>query len=296
MIPAFVTSLLWSFSVICATRGAKLVGSVPANLSRLALAAVMLAIWAHGFGEGLRGDSLRWFVLSGVVGFGLGDIAGYEALPRIGSRLSVLLMQCLAAPIAAQLERVWLGTTMTGAQVAWATVILAGVALAVAPSQHLRIDRRTLVIGVIFGVLAAIGQAGGAVLSRKAYLVAAQAGQHIDGGTAAYQRVIGGVGFVFAFFLLMRLRNNNTGNGRRDWRSGWPWIVAHTVTGPVVGVGCYQWALGTAPSGIVLPIVATTPLLTIPWAYWLEGERPSPRSLVGGAMAVAGAVALTLVH
>lgn len=296
MIPAFLTSALWSFSVICATRGAKLVGSVPANLTRLALAAVMLAIWAHGFGAGLGGDSLRWFVLSGVVGFGLGDIAGYEALPRIGSRLSILLMQCLAAPFAAQLERIWLGTTLTGAQVAWATVILAGVALAVAPSEHLRIDRRTLTLGVFFGVLAALGQAGGAVLSRKAYLVAADAGQHIDGGTAAYQRVIGGVGFVFAFFLLTRLQNNEAGNGARDWRRGWPWIVAHTVTGPVVGVGCYQWALGTAPSGIVLPIVATSPLLTIPWAYWLEGERPSVRSLIGGAMAVAGAVALTLVH
>jgi drug/metabolite transporter (DMT)-like permease len=59
--------------------------------------------------------------------------------------------------------------------------------------------------------------------------------------------------------------------------------------------GCYQWALATTPSGIVLPIAATTPLMAIPIAYLLEGERLSRRSLAGGTLAVAGAVALTLV-
>lgn len=296
MIPSFLTAVLWSVTVVCATRAQSFVGTVRANLSRLTLAAVMLAIWAHGFGGGLRGDSLRWFVLSGVVGFGLGDICGYEAMPRVGSRLTILLAQCLAAPFAALVEWWWLGTTLTSAQVAWAVVILTGVGLAVAPSEHLQIDRRTLWLGVLFGVLAGMGQGGGAVISRKAYEVARLAGQHVDGGTAAYQRVVGGVGFVFAFFLLTQLKGREAGNGGRDWRRGAPWVIAHTVTGPVVGVACYQWALGTTPSGIVLPIVATAPLLVLPWTYWLEGERPRVRSLVGGVIAVAGAIALTLVH
>ena len=52
-----------------------------------------------------------------VVGFGLGDWALFEALPRIGSGLTVLLAQCLAAPIAAITEWLWLGTEMTGVQI-----------------------------------------------------------------------------------------------------------------------------------------------------------------------------------
>jgi drug/metabolite transporter (DMT)-like permease len=72
------------------------------------------------------------------------------------------------------------------------------------------------------------------------------------------------------------------------------WIVVNAVCGAVIGVSCYQWALATTPSGIVLPIVATTPLVIIPFSYLLEGERPSRRSLAGGAIAVAGAVALAL--
>ena len=72
------------------------------------------------------------------------------------------------------------------------------------------------------------------------------------------------------------------------------WILANALCGPVIGVSCYQWALATTPSGLVLPIVATTPLVIIPFSYLLERERPSRRSLAGGAIAVAGAVALTL--
>jgi drug/metabolite transporter (DMT)-like permease len=71
-------------------------------------------------------------------------------------------------------------------------------------------------------------------------------------------------------------------------------MLANGFAGPVLGVGCYQWALATTPSGLVLPIAATTPLLAIPIAYWLEGDRPSRRALVGGVIAVAGCIALTL--
>ena len=54
-----------------------------------------------------------------------------------------------------------------------------------------------------------------------------------------------------------------------------------------------QWALATTPSGIVLPIAATAPLLCIPIAFWLEGDRPPRRAIVGGVLAVAGCMALT---
>ena len=73
------------------------------------------------------------------------------------------------------------------------------------------------------------------------------------------------------------------------------WMLANGLAGPVLGVGCYQWALATTPSGIVLPIAATTPLLSIPIAFWLEGDRPPRRAIVGGVLAVVGCAALALV-
>jgi drug/metabolite transporter (DMT)-like permease len=60
-------------------------------------------------------------------------------------------------------------------------------------------------------------------------------------------------------------------------------------------VTCYQWALKTTPSGLVLAIVATTPLVVIPFASIVEGEKIEPRSVAGGVIAVAGAVLLVAV-
>jgi drug/metabolite transporter (DMT)-like permease len=290
MLPSFLTVGLWAFCVVAANRAARLVGGPAANLCRLALAGILLALWAFGFGEGLRGESLRWFIFSGCIGFGLGDIAAFEAMPRIGPRLTSLSVTCLSAPMAAVIEWTWLGTTLAPAQMLWGAVILVGVAVALAPKEHLHLGRRQLMLGAIAGGLAAFGQGFGAVLSRKAYQIA---GHSIDAGTATFQRAVGGIVIVAAFLLFTTYRQRQP--QQRDWRTGWKWIVAHALTGPTLGVACFQWALSVKPSGVVLPIVATTPLAVIPFAYLIEGDRPSRRSLIGGVIAVIGAVALALV-
>jgi drug/metabolite transporter (DMT)-like permease len=289
MLPAFLTVGLWAFTVVAASRAARLVGGAAANLGRLALALVFLALWAHIFGKGLQGESLRWFFLSGCIGFGLGDISAFEAMPRIGARLTSLAVTCLSAPMAAVIEWAWLGTRLTHAQMFWGAVILIGVAVALAPKEHLHLGRRGMIIGALCGVLAGFGQGLGAVLSRKAYQIA---GHTIDAGTATYQRALGGIIIVAAFLVFTSWGEHAP---KRNWRAGWIWIVAHALTGPTIGVSCFQWALSTTPSGIVLPIVATTPLAVIPFAYFMDGDRPSARSLIGGVVAVAGAVALALV-
>ncbi len=297
MLPAILTTFLWSISVVCATRTSRYLGGAMANLGRLILGMVFLAFWAHGFGKGVGGAGLTFFLLSGLVGFGLGDVALFEALPRIGSRLTLLLAQSLAAPIGALIEWLWLGTTLSVPQILSGFVILAGVSVALTPKNHLHVDRRHLLKGIIFGFLAAVGQAGGAVLSRKAYQLIAQAGQHIDGGTAAYQRILGGVLVAAVYFVWLRPRAvRSDAAPRYDWRKAWPWMIANALAGSVLGVSCYQWALATAPSGIVLSIVATLPLAVIPFAWRLEGDRPGLQSLIGGVIAVAGVIALTLVR
>lgn len=296
MLASFLTTIFFSLSVIFAARSSRILGGPTANLGRICLATVLLAIWAHVFGVGLRGASLPWFFLSGVVGFGLGDMALFGALPRIGPRLAILLTQCLAAPIAAVAEWTWLGTTLRPVDLACAGVILGGVAIALAPDHGSDVDRRTFWIGVLFGGGSALGQALGAVLSRKANEVAVLTHFPIDGGTAAYQRIVGGVLMTVFAFVLMRKSRTAEEEARPPgrWRAAWPLVVANALAGPAIGVGCYQWALRTTASGIVLPIVATSPLVTIVLSFFLEGLRPTRRAVLGGLVAVAGAVALKM--
>jgi drug/metabolite transporter (DMT)-like permease len=296
MLAAALTTLFFSLSVIFGAHSARLVGPQVANLGRITLATLLLGIWAHVWGAGVGGPGLGWFFLSGVIGFGLGDMALFGALPRIGPRLSILLTQCLAAPLAALAEWLWLGTTLRGVDLACGAVTLAGVAIALAPDHGSDVPRRVFWIGVLFGGASALGQALGAVISRKANAVGALVHFSVDGGTAAYQRALGGVLLTWVAALAFRLRAAPAGQVAPRWREGWRFVVANAVVGPTVGVGCYQWALNTTPSGIVLPIVATSPLITILLAWWIDRTRPTRRALVGGVIAVGGAVALKVLQ
>ena len=306
MLAAFLTTILFSVSAVCGNRAAKLIGGTEANFWRLVFAAGLLAAYAHGFGAGLDSNALSIFVVSGCIGFGVGDVALFQALPRLGSRLSVMLTLCLSSPIAALLEWFWLGTGLTRMEVLAGLTILGGVGLALAPSEHLHVSPRQLFVGLSFGVLAAFCQALGAVLSRKAFALAHAAAENVDGVTAAYQRILGGV-LVSALLLLIVKRRVlvNPVNTRaafatprlygwEKWRRALPWVLLNGLAGPALGVSCYQWALKTTPTGVVLPIVAITPLVIIPFSRYLEGERPTVRSLLGGIVAVGGAVILAL--
>lgn len=301
MLPAILTAFLFAISASSAERSTRLLGGSVANLARLILAGVFLACWAHGFGQGITEGAFPWFFLSGVVGFGFGDLALYRAYPRLGARLTVLLCLCLAAPLGALFEWLWLGTGLTVPQVVWGTAILVGVALALAPNKREAARARSWGTGIFMGLIAAAGQGCGAVLTRKAFNVAEQAGLHVDGGTAAYQRILGGLLLTVLVLLVHhRLRSARIRTVMkpsilpppRPWRQAAPWVLANSLSGPTIGVACYSWALAVAPTGIVLAIVATTPLIVIPFAMVLEGERPRIYSLVGGAIAVCGAVCL----
>jgi drug/metabolite transporter (DMT)-like permease len=292
---ALLTTLAFSGSAITGNQLSRRIGGVEANFLRILLATLLLGFCAHTFGSGLAGRALPYFLLSGVIGFGVGDVALYQAYPRIGSRLSMILVHCLAAPVAAAVEWAWLGTALTFGQISSSLLILLGVAIALAPRENLHVPRGVLLWGIVFGTIAALGQALGSVVSRKAYAVAQAAAENVDGITAAYQRIWGGVAFAALSYALLLWRRTDQPSRpplRQRLQGSWHWLLLNATFGPAVGVSLYQLALSKAPTGIVLPLIALTPLVIVPLAHKFEGERPTARSLVGGAIAVAGVVAL----
>jgi drug/metabolite transporter (DMT)-like permease len=303
MLPAFLTTILFSVSIVCATRSAKLLGGTEANFWRITLATFFLAIWAHTFGQGLGGASFPLFFISGVIGVGA-DVFLFQGLPRLGSRLTSLIIQCVSALAAAVIEWLWLGTTLSAAQVAACCTILVGVAIALAPGEHLKLSRQQLTLGIGFCILAALGNGYGAVLSRKAFAVAREAHQNIDGGTAGYQRLIGGLLVAGISVLIVKRRDilaqfthvdpPRLPSGEK-YRTAWMWVAFNALAGQTLGASTFQWALKTTPTGLVMALVSTTPLVIIPFAWKFEGERAHRRSVIGGAIAVAGAIALVLV-
>lgn len=298
MLASFLATILFSFSAITGRRLSHYVSGTKANLTRLFLAAIILGTLAHLFGFGLGGPSLPYLFLSGCVGFGIGDLSMFQAYPRIGARRTMVLIQCLAAPFGGVLEWLWLNRAPTIAQAIYGTIILAGVGVALMPAKNEAQPTTGLKAGILFGILSAFCQGLGAVISRKVFVTAAAAGHPYhnptDGISAAYQRVLGGIFVSLVFFGYLRLVHKPDPSAKNDWRRGWPWVIGNGLAGPAFGVSCYQWALMTQKTSIVLPIVATTPLAVMPLAHYLEGDRITWRTLLGGILAVAGVIGLTL--
>jgi drug/metabolite transporter (DMT)-like permease len=302
MLAAFLTTLLFATSAICGYRTSRQIGGVEANFWRITLATIFLTAWAFTFGAGFAGAP-GWFILSGLFGIGLGDSAFFQALPRLGSRRTVLLTQCLTAPFAAFIEFLWLGTKLNGAEILCVAVILGGVAIALKPDDHLKISARDWKIGIIASVFAAAGGALGVVIIRKGYAAIHDAGLAVDAGTTGYQRVLGGI-LIPTLALLVFKWHSARAHGpafaggtlqisREKWARIWPWVLANALAGQTLGVTCMQWALQTTQAGIVAAIIATTPIFLLPMTRLVEKEKIHAHSVIGALVAVAGVIALT---
>ncbi len=290
---ALGAAFFYAWSVTCARRSSAYHGPDLANLGRLLIAVVVIGLFVafsdrHPFCAGWE-----WLILGGVLGLGIGDIALFHALPRIGVGLTMLLTQCLAAPFALILEYQALGHSPNGAEMLASLVILIGVGVALgAPAEGDPADRRT---GVWLGVLSALGQACGAVSTPLTVDACRQAGEIIpDGFAQAFVRLLGGVPIVLLFLLWSSRKEGLFAKVRRPYAfasAPW-WMLMNGIAGPALGVACYQWALTQHPAALVLSVVALTPLIGLVMQWAIEGQRPSWRLWLGGAIAIIGVILL----
>jgi len=303
---ALLAALFFAISAICAYRTSAQIGGAEANFWRICVAALALGLWAHFFGSGVEGLALPLFVASGFFGIGLGDSGYFQALPRLGSRRTVLLTQCFIPVFAILIEWLWLGTKLSPGQLFFIAVILAGVVVALAPRDHAKIPARQLWVGIAYTVFAGLCSALGAVLSRKAYFVAYAAGESPDPGSTGYQRVLGGLLLPAIILLSAKWKSARAHGGvfeektlrvsGEKWKRIWPWVLGNSLAGQTLGVTCVQWALERTKTGIVMTICATTPLILLPMTRIVEQERIGMRSLTGALVAVAGVIGLALCH
>ena len=303
MFAAFLTTLLFATSAICGYRTSKQIGGVEANFWRITLATIFLTVWAFTFGHAFQGAP-AWFFWSGFIGIGIGDSAYFQALPKLGSRRTILLCQCLTAPFAALIEWLWLGSVLNLAEILCIAVIIGGVAIALKPDDHVKISARDWQLGLAGCTTAALCTAIASVLIRKGFQVAAADGFHPDAGTTGYQRVLGGIIISTIAVLVFKWKSAHAHGpafasdtlhiSKNKWRTLWPWVLANALAGQTLGVTAMQWALRTTEAGVVSAIIATTPVVLLPMTRLVEKEKIHLHSFIGASIAVAGVVGLTL--
>lgn len=233
----------------------------------------------------------------------MGDSALFMAYPRLGSRLTVLLMLS-AAPVFGSLgDWVLLGTGVTVPQGLAILTILFGVWLAL--SQGVRVpslEAASFLPGVAWGLLAGFGQGFGTSLSRFAHAGGLEAGHlPLNGISQAFVRVVPGMMVALSVWALSSwyaaAKARRTGQVAVLPMPG-PraplWLIGTALSGPVLGVSCFQWALISTKSAVVLAITAITPVVIIPMAAYIEKDKPGALAFVGAAIAVVGVVVMSL--
>src|SRR5580698_10473467 len=159
MFTSFLTTIFFSISVICGHRSAKIIGGSSANFWRLVCATIFLTFWAFLFCHGAFGSTFQLLFISGAIGIGIGDVALFQALPLLGPSLTMMLTRCLAPPFAALIEWLWLGTKLSGMQILFGCVILVGIGIYLAPGENPHLKRKAILPGILFSILAALGDA-----------------------------------------------------------------------------------------------------------------------------------------
>lgn len=302
MLFALLAAFFFACSGVCAQRTTTMLGPIKANALRLAFACVVLGVWALSTSKIEPFTTAAWrLYLSGAVGFGLGDMALFFALPRLGARLTLLINLCTAPLFGVAGDHFLLGTRLEPLHALCCAIILLGVSQALLAR---RTTQATLsgsrVAGCIAAVVAGFGQGTGASLSRWAHSAEQTASTLLPSHAESFLRVVPGLLVVTLFWLVMRQRRA-AGAEVPPWAAERPlsirpalWVMANATFGAVLGVPCFQHALTEVSSAVALSVTATTPILVMPMTAYSEGDVPSARSMLGAVVAVAGVVMLKL--
>ncbi len=119
----------------------KRVGALSLNLIRLVMGLIFLALYNALFNDGFLPDATAyqwfWLVLSGVVGFVLGDLFLFRAFILIGARISMLIM-ALVPPITALIGWITLGEVLSGMEFLGMGITLLGIVLVISTKLDLK--------------------------------------------------------------------------------------------------------------------------------------------------------------
>ena len=289
---ALGTAVCWAAGSNFFAAAGRRMGSAVLNRLRITVAAALLGTallvmrgspwptWATSTQVGL-------LALSGLIGFVFGDTYYFRSLVILGpgraallASLAPLFTVLLAWPLLGEIPGplALLGMALTLGGIFW-------VLWERGRRESMHVEG-SVAVGVVAGVLAAIGQAGGYVISGLALRTG------LDPLSATVVRIAAAVVGVWALALAQGgvVRSFEALRDRR----GTLFMVGGAVSGPFLGVTLSLTALKFIEAGVAASITAIYPLLTLLLASRFHGERMTPRALGGTAIAAAGVVVLFL--
>ena len=161
----------WTATALLSEFGSKRLGNLTLNVLRMALALLFsLVLFWFAAGTPLPPigsiEACVWMLLSGIVGYVIGDFCLFQCYIIIGSRYGQLFMTL--APLAAALMAwITLGQQMTPISIVAMFVTLIGIGISIlGRGEHHKVSLKLPLNGVLFAIGAALCQGIGLVLSK----------------------------------------------------------------------------------------------------------------------------------
>jgi drug/metabolite transporter (DMT)-like permease len=283
---------VWAVTVATFRRPIETFGARTINLAKCVISSALflVTIAALGRGGALTAAPFRdvmLVALSGLVGLTAGDSALFAAVGRLGA-YRALLLQTLAPVFTAIFALAWQREVPRGTHVLGMALTLLGVALVVAKrsgpdgAAPLASSRRTA--GIVFGVLAAVGQGGGIVLAKAGMgTLPSLHASFVRLGTAA------------AGLLLLGLLDGTLRRARELSQAppALGRVVPAAFMGSYVGIFLMMFGVGQAPAAVAAVLLSTTPVFSLFLDVARGRERFTLRAVAGTLTAIAGIAVLT---
>ena len=287
----------WTATALLSEMGSKRMGNVTLNFVRMAITLVFSAIlfWVvtgSPLPAKASGEAYMWMMLSGLVGYVIGDFCLFQCYIIIGSKFGQLIMT-LAPITAAIMAWFTLGQEIRPMGIVAMVVTLTGIAITVlgrGDGSH-RLSLKLPLNGVLFAIGAAVCQGVGLVLSKIGM-------DHYEASLAApcepwilpfYANVFRCLAGITGFFLLLAFREGFTSLRKNVTdRTSMTVATLTTIFGPFVGVGCSLLAVQYTSAGIASTLMALTPIIIILPAWWLFKQPITAKSVLGALISVTG--------
>lgn len=282
---SFATAICWTVSPIAFEYAGRKVGSLSVNYIRLVAAFLFICIYTL-FTRGMllpldaTTSNWIWLLISGLIGFVIGDFFLFQAYVEIGARLSMLIMATVPI-LSALADYIIMGEKLTLLDMLGMLVTLGGIALVilVKGDNDKKITLSHPIKGLFYAFMGALGQAFGLIFSKFGM------GSY-DAFAATQIRIIAA---LIGFSVIVTYS--------KGWRKivetfkdaeAMKHITIGSFFGPFLGVSFSLLAVQLTATGIASTIMSISRILIIPASIMIFHEKVTKKEMLGAVISIVG--------
>ena len=161
------TAITWATAVILFKKSGESVHPIALNLFKNLMAVILLVPTMYIMGESflvsVNNNEYLILFISGAVGIGVADTLFFMSLNRLGASLMAII-DCLYTPFVIGMSFIFLGERLNFIQIIGVVLIISAILTTAQPKVRVGVSGKNLALGITFGALSMLANAGGIVL------------------------------------------------------------------------------------------------------------------------------------